>query len=229
MLIKTRGIVLSYMKYKESSIIAKIFTRELGLKSYIINGVRSSSAKSKIALYQPLSLLDLVVYDKANSGLQRISEVKMAFTPERIPFEFPRMAISMFMCEVISKSIHSDYQNEGLFDFLDQSILHLDSTRLKIGIFPLTFLITQAKYLGFAPERAREIFSESMGQPFSPEELAQVLNFLEDAIRSGLGATQHLSHGCRQTLIDYLLDFYSLQLGQDFVWKTTSVLRQVMS
>ena len=72
MLKKTEGVVLSAIRYKESSIIVRIFSRELGLKSYIINGVRTQGAKSKAALYQPMTLLDLVVYEKEGAGLQRI-------------------------------------------------------------------------------------------------------------------------------------------------------------
>jgi DNA repair protein RecO (recombination protein O) len=64
MLSKTQGIVINYVKYKESSIIAKIYTKEFGIQSYIENGVRSARAKNKIALFQPLTLLDLVIYHK---------------------------------------------------------------------------------------------------------------------------------------------------------------------
>ena len=58
MLKKTSGIVLSHIKYQETSIIVRIFTRDLGLKAYLVNGVRSMSKGSKIALYQPLTLDD---------------------------------------------------------------------------------------------------------------------------------------------------------------------------
>jgi DNA repair protein RecO (recombination protein O) len=51
MLHKTRGIALSYVKYRETSIIVRIFTRQFGIQSYIVNGVRSKSAKTKIALF----------------------------------------------------------------------------------------------------------------------------------------------------------------------------------
>ena len=42
MLEKTRGIVLSTVKYGETSIIAAIFTEQFGRQSYMINGIRSS-------------------------------------------------------------------------------------------------------------------------------------------------------------------------------------------
>ena len=72
MLQKTQGIVLSYIKYKDSSIIVRIFTRELGLKGYVVNGARSGGKASKIALFQPLTLLDLVVYEKEARGLKQM-------------------------------------------------------------------------------------------------------------------------------------------------------------
>ncbi|HRG80676.1 MAG TPA: recombination protein O N-terminal domain-containing protein, partial [Cyclobacteriaceae bacterium] len=51
MLHKTKGVVFRFTKYGETSIIVNIFTELFGLQSYIVNGVRSSSKKSKIALY----------------------------------------------------------------------------------------------------------------------------------------------------------------------------------
>ena len=43
---KTRGLVLSFIKYKETSIICKIFTESFGVQSYIINGIRNSKSKN---------------------------------------------------------------------------------------------------------------------------------------------------------------------------------------
>jgi DNA repair protein RecO (recombination protein O) len=77
MLHKTKGIVLHYIKYSETSIIVKIYTETFGIQSYIVNGVRSKNNKNKIALFQPLTLLDMVVYHKANAtSLNRIAEVR---------------------------------------------------------------------------------------------------------------------------------------------------------
>ena len=77
MLYKTRGIALSYIRYKESSIIARIFTETFGMQSYIVNGIRSKNAKTKIALFQPLTILDLVVYNNKKKDINRISERKI--------------------------------------------------------------------------------------------------------------------------------------------------------
>jgi DNA repair protein RecO (recombination protein O) len=125
MLKKTAGIVLNSIKFKETSIIVKIFTRELGLKSYLVNGVRTQSKTNKIAHYQPLTILDLIVYEKINTGLNRIAEARLLRNHQLISFEFTRIGIALFVTEVISKSIYENYQNESLFDFLENSIVNL--------------------------------------------------------------------------------------------------------
>ena len=40
MVTKTRGIVLHYLRYRETSLLVTIYTAELGIASYIENGVR---------------------------------------------------------------------------------------------------------------------------------------------------------------------------------------------
>ena len=45
MLVSTEAIVLSYIKYSETSIIVKCFTESDGLKSYLIKGIRSIKKK----------------------------------------------------------------------------------------------------------------------------------------------------------------------------------------
>ena len=45
MLEKTEGIVLNYLKYRDTSIIVRIYTRKYGLQSYIVNGIRSQKSK----------------------------------------------------------------------------------------------------------------------------------------------------------------------------------------
>jgi DNA repair protein RecO (recombination protein O) len=62
MLIKTRGIVLSFLKYRETSIIARIYTERRGVQNYIVNGVRKAKPPGRIALFQPLTMLELVAY-----------------------------------------------------------------------------------------------------------------------------------------------------------------------
>src|SRR6478752_6569477 len=105
MLHKTKGVVFRYTRYGETSIIVNIFTELFGLQSYIVNGVRSKSPKSKIALYQPLMLLDLVVYHKENAGIMRIKEVKSLYPYQTLFHDVYKSSVALFINEVLNKSV----------------------------------------------------------------------------------------------------------------------------
>lgn len=229
MLKKTSGIVLSHIKYQDTSIIVRIFTRDLGLKAYLVHGVRSLSKGSKIALYQPLTVLDLVVYEKENSGLQRISEAKIN-TPQRlIPFDMARTSLALFVTEVISRSILEGYENEELFDFLCVSIFTLDNPATNLAHFPLFFLLENAKQLGFAPEEAEGFLVESMHHPFHPEEITLVLPYLKDLLVKGYHPTSTLSLHLRRKLLDHLVAFHSQHLAHPHPIKSLPIIRQLIS
>lgn len=220
--------MLSSIRYGDTSIIVKIFTRELGLKSYLVNGVRTMGKGSKIALYQPLTPLDLVVYDKESAGLQRISESKLQRAHQRIPFDFSRTSIALFMTEVIGRSIYENYQNEGLFDFYSDSISVLDQEATRLSIFPLVFLIEQARFLGFAPEDANGFILESKKQPFGPEESELALNTLQILLRERYESQIKIPVLLRRKLLDHLLDFYAEHLDNPSLFKSLIVIRQLM-
>ena len=48
MLLSTPGLVLHTTPYAETSVVAKVFTRQLGVRSYIIKGVRGGSSRSRV-------------------------------------------------------------------------------------------------------------------------------------------------------------------------------------
>lgn len=229
MLVKTRGIVVSYIRYKESSIIVKIFTRDLGLKTYIVNGVRSSNAKTKMGFYQPLTILELVVYNKENVGLNRISEVKLGKAYQKIPFDFLRSGIVMFMAEVLSRAIYEGYQNEELFDFLEEALVFLDDEQAVLSHYPNVFLWGMARYLGFAPDVAGEFFDE-LKEDFTKQiDWEPEMAYLNSLMVEDFGFTDKVPAQIRRNLLDHLLIFFSKHLDQPAEWKSVKVLRQMMA
>ena len=75
MIISTPGIVLHTTPYGETSLIAKVLTRELGLRSYIVKGVRTQAARTKQGLFQPMTELDMVVYNNTKTDLNYTKEL----------------------------------------------------------------------------------------------------------------------------------------------------------
>ena len=96
MILKTRGIVFRFTKFRETSIIVTIFTETFGLQSYIVNGVRSKTAKNRIALYQPLTLLNLVVYHRDNANIERIREISCLYPYRTLMSDVKKSTLAMF-------------------------------------------------------------------------------------------------------------------------------------
>lgn len=229
MLVKSQGIVLSFLKYKDTSIIVKIFTREFGLKSFIVNGIRSSKSKNTMAFFQPMTLLDLVIYHKDSASLHRISEVKLLKAFERIPFEFRRSSITLFLAEILSKSIYEGYQNSNMFDFIEETLLLLDSTHVNLVHFPIAFLLENSKYLGFAPNSAEEFFEELEEDWVSEQGFPIEANYLNSLLNDSFAFDGTVPSLGRRNLLDMLLSFYTKHLEQSHDWKSVQVLRQLMS
>ena len=151
MLVKTSGIVFRSVKYSETSIITDIFTEELGLRSYIISGVRSKKAKVSAGLLQVMSLVETVVYHREDKDLCRIKEIKAAYLFESIPFNIQKGAIGLFLLEIMQKTIKEREKNQPLFSFLFNTICYLDKTNDPIYNFHLAVMLKLSAYLGFFP------------------------------------------------------------------------------
>ncbi len=151
MIVKSKGIVLRTVKYSETSLILDILTRELGLKTYIISGVRKKNAKVTLGMLQPMNVLDLVVYDNDNAKINRIKEVQMNYVFKSLPFDIYKSSIALFMVEIIAKSIKEKESNEEFYDFCENSLIFLDQTNKNISNFHLIFLVKMSDFLGFNP------------------------------------------------------------------------------
>jgi len=159
MLQTTRGIVFNQVKYGETSIIAKIYTEQLGLQSYLIRGARSRKAKIRTAHLQHLTLIELEVNQRRNKEIQHLKSLKITYPFRDIPFNMKKGAVVIFLTEVLYKVIREEEPNQELFSFLYNAIQFLDLKEGNIGAFHYLFLIRLSKFLGFFP---RDNFSKSI-------------------------------------------------------------------
>lgn len=227
MLYKTQGIVLNYIKFRETSIICKVYTRLFGLQSYIVNGVRSTKARSnKIALFQPLTLLNLVVYHRKSSNLQRISEIKCDIPLQHIPFDIRKSSIALFITEILNKALREEVEDEALFSFLWEAILILEQQEKYFQNFHIQFLLELSKYLGFSPSAGQEIYKQVFQSDSSIDE-KQVKNF-DFLIHSTFDQHLAVSASDRRELLDILLKYYRLNIESMGEIKSVQVLQEVL-
>ncbi len=151
-MINTHALVLSSIRYGDTSLIVKCFTRQLGIRSYLLKGILSSKkGKLKAAYFQHLTLLEIAVSDKSNTSLGFIRDASVVEAFHSIQTDFSKGAIATFLAEVLSMSIQEEETNVSLFQFLETSLRWLNAHD-QVADFHLVFLLKLTRYLGFSPD-----------------------------------------------------------------------------
>lgn len=221
MLHKTRGVVFRFTKYGETSIIVSIFTDVFGLQSYIVNGVRSKSSKNKIALYQPLTLLEMVVYHREHANINRIKEIKCLHPYQTLLTDVRKSAIAMFLTEVLNKAVKDESHARELCDFLINSLTTLDTQPEKSENFHLIFLLKLSRFLGFGAQHVNEV----MGVRTTDERIEAVLKQL---IQANYTDPIDMTNGERREILELLVKFYTDHMETIGEIRSMQVLREVM-
>lgn len=228
MLTKTKGLVLHNLKYRETSLLVTIYTAEFGIASYIENGVRSAKAKHKMALFQPLTLLDLEVFHKPGRGLHRISEAKCYFPYRQIPFDVAKSSIALFLSEVLAKVLKEEEANFSLFDFLEESFQFLDGAKGNYENFHIQFLWNLASFLGFAPGSTVELLDQLKQSQFTGVNLINS-NMLSELVMANYGEPFLISRSQRKECLSGLLHFYRLHMESFGELRSWEILQEVMA
>lgn len=230
MLHKTKAIVLGHLKYGESSLIINMYTEAFGLQSYIENGVRKAKARNKIALFQPLTLLDLVVYKKNNTSLNRISEMKCTQPYQQIPFKIIKSTVGIFLSEVLASLLKGEEEpNPHLYRFLESSLLHFDKAETSYYNFHLQLLLNLTQYMGFYPSDAEELMEEV--KPFHNTRLNQEqLSKLDALIQTEhyFDETAKLTGDERNIFLKLILQFYQIHSHSLKEIKSIKVLHEIL-
>ncbi|MBN8577808.1 MAG: DNA repair protein RecO [Cytophagales bacterium] len=221
MLVKTKGIVFRQTPYGDTSVIVNIFTEQFGLQSYIVNGVRTHSKKSKAALFQPLTLLELVVYHKENGNIMRIKEVKCFYPYSTLTREVSKSTIALFLNEVLNKAVKEQSHASEIYTFIAEALMALDQ-QSKPENFHLHFLIGLSRHLGFAPNHTREVLGAHWLD--EPEE-----KLLGQFLLLDYHATLPISHSQRKSLLTCLLRFYQTHIDGFGEIKSLPVLQEVLN
>lgn len=222
MISKTRGIVFRFTKFQETSIIVSIFTEQFGLQSYIVNGVRSKTAKNKIALYQPLTLLNLVVYHRERVNIERIKEVSCLHPYRTLTSDVKKSTLGIFINELLNKTVKEESHAGDIFQFIFDSLVVLDALDARYENFHLIFMLKLARFLGFGASHVNEIVGGRIAEPDTENILALLLNADYDT-------TLNISNLQRKIALDLLVKFYQEHMEQLGEIKSLQILRDVFA
>lgn len=235
MLIKTKGIIFKAIKYSETSLILDIYTEEKGLQKYIISGVRSKRAKTKVGILQPTSLVEMVAYYRVSKPINRLKEIKAAHIYQTLPFDVLRGTMGLFMVELAQKTIKEEEANPYLFHFLFDQFYQLDIADQFPPNFHLQFMAELAKYLGFAPANGwsnnTPYFDMQEGRFEQKEPLHQyTMEVLLSQKIHQLFQYENpiLTRKERQLLLEKLILFYRLHIENFTGLNTHTILKEVL-
>jgi len=234
-----KGVVFKTIKYSESSVICKIYTDQFGIESYIINGFRSGKSRSKQALVQPLSLVDLEAYHRENKNLQRLKNISFNHVFHSLPFDIIKSTVGIFILEMLNITIKEGEVFPEMFNYIFKGIQKLDGISDSAINFHVVFLARFTQYLGFMPSEQRQeqsyfdlregVYLEAppLHGDFMDEESSLLFDM---AMRTPLDKAHELPIDRKQRIqmIDYLILFYRLHLTDMRKLNSYEILREVL-
>jgi DNA repair protein RecO (recombination protein O) len=236
---KTKCIALNSVKYSDSSIIARLYSKEYGRISLMIKGVSNRKKGKHIIMFQPLFILDLEMYYKSSRELQIIKESTVSFAPYNIYSDVKKSCVAIFLGEVLASMLKEESPNTELFDFIENSIKYYDQSDNGFANFHLAFLAGLSAFLGLEPAiktNDNQIFFDMKNGRFS--ETLPVHEYYSNAENSSILARIFassfdsikdipLTGNQRNEILEELLGYYNLHLPGLTSIKSLEVLKEI--
>lgn len=160
-MIKTSGIVLSGIKFKESSKILTIYTRELGKIKVLGQGVMKPKSKG-IASTEVFAHSEFDL--KKGRNFYYINSVYLIDSYHNLRNSMDTLFLGFYILELMDKTIHEEEHNPILFDLLNKAL-----TSIKNGEEPLLIAVAfQLKFVSFMGYRPQLDICSSCGKTNSP-------------------------------------------------------------
>ncbi len=204
-------IVLGYTKTGERSLVLHTLSPVWGRRSFI-------TSAGGMAMYFPLSLLDAEISENPRSSLWRARSISLSSPLSGIRNDIRKNTVSVFMSEVLYRTLRDGALEEGLFEWCRGSILTLDALDCDFSNYHLRWLIELAGALGFSP-------SLPDLAPFAGDNLRAVGELLSADTASSLLIP--LTGEKRNAIAGLLLDYIGYHSETRLNIRSLQVLREI--
>ena len=207
-------IVLAVTKVGDKSLVLHTLSPSWGRRSFI-TGV---SRKAPMALFMPLSVIEGEVTENPKSDLWRLREVSAPVPLNGIRNDVRKNTMTLFMSEVLLRTLRDGANEPGLYDWCRSSILTLDALDSDFANYHLRFLLEFAGALGFSP-------SLPDLAPFAGEYLGVVKQLL--TLDEAQSLLIPLSGAQRNAVASLLLDYIGFHTDTRISVRSLQVLREL--
>ena len=151
MLHTTDAIVLALQPQSDKAHLLHAYTRTGGRVNYKVYGLGKHHSAG---IYTPFSLIQITATHTPNRIPSVREAVPMSSQPSAISHQIYKQTVSLFLSEVLFRTLRHPMPDEHLFDFLENAVNHLASIdeqdQEEIANFHIVFLVSLAAKLGFA-------------------------------------------------------------------------------
>ena len=169
-------IVLHTTKFGENSLVVHTLSREYGRRSFLVRGVGKKAAMS---LFLPLNILEADIQESNKSDLFTARNIVARHSLLGIRNNIFKNSMTMFLSEVLYRTVKDGAKEEGLFEWCERNILLLDAIQNDFSNFHLRFLLELTVALGFSPE-SRDL------QPFVGDHYPTVERFMQTSFAESM-------------------------------------------
>ena len=236
-MIQTKAIVLSAIKFQETSLIVRCYTQQ-GVRSYLLKGVLRHKKKAITpAYFQPLSQLELITTDRQDGTLEYIKEVRVSYPYRSLQQSVIRSSVLFFLSEIGCQVLQEEVANASLFSFWEENLQWYDRAE-HFANFHLKFLTDLTFHLGVLPNTsALELpYFDLEAGVFVPMHNGHFLMSESESLLLKFFLTHSMEEVCqlrmsreeRNDLLEQLLNYYRWHLPSFKIPHSWEVLKSIL-
>ena len=148
-IVKTEALVLGTTEWRESSQIARVFSRELGKLSVVAKGARRVKSRTGGGLKE-FAKVDLTLFLKENAEMGTLREVEVLESHAFLGENLEKFAVASVFLELVDRTAHPRQPSEKVYTLMSIFFENLDVTQDAIST-GLQFLLRLIGRLGYTP------------------------------------------------------------------------------
>ncbi|MDD2358717.1 MAG: DNA repair protein RecO [Thiovulaceae bacterium] len=236
---KLQIIVLNTVKFRDSGLILNGYSNLFGRQGFIVYGGVRTKKNNTLSQLHPLSIIDAELSSTKKSKLPVIKEFSASYNLINIRTGIIKNSISVFIGELIYKTLREIEPDRELFSFLVNAIIRLEQEKNNVPDFHPRFIVNYCKHLGYLPEKnftpSNNLFEIQSGGFSSPDKISGIFFSLgSSTILLKILETEEqisnpllLSGESRFTFISDMIRYIEYHQGVDIKIKSLKVLHEV--
>ena len=207
-------IVLATTKVKEGALVVHTLSREYGRRGFIVRPGKKAAA----ALFLPLNILEADVVENPRSDLWSLKGIHALDSLSGIRSNIHKNTMTLFLSEVLFRTIREGAVEDGLYEWCVGSILALNALEADFSNYHVRFLLEFAGALGFRPT-----FQDIA--PFVQEHAMEMRQMLQGSFSESMLVP--LTGPVRNSLCESVLKYLEYHTDQPIRVKSLAVLREL--